>query len=96
MLWQFQMGEGGHHLSVSCQMTVSNGFSLTVWICTELDCFHWQFHVGGGHHLSLFLQMTVSNGFSLTVWKHIAVTSLSNGGEGRGEDIGQSRFVCQI
>ena len=53
------MGEGGHHLSVSHQMTVSNGFLLTVWICTELDHFHWQFHMGGGHHQSLSHQMTV-------------------------------------
>ena len=47
-------------------------------------------------------KLTVSNGFSLMVWKCIAVTFLSNsfkwgrGGEGRGEDISQSRFVCQI
>ena len=47
-------------------------------------------------------KLTVSNGFSLMVWKHIAVTFLSSSfewGEGRGgegEDISQSRFVCQI
>ena len=72
------MVEGGHHLSVSHQMTVSDGFSLMVWIYTELDRFHWQFCMGGGHHLSLSHQMTVSNGFTLTVWKHIAVTFSSS------------------
>ena len=56
----------------------------------------------GGEDITChFLVKWVSNGFSLMVWKHIAVTFLSSsfkwgGREGRGEDIGQSRFVCQI
>ena len=42
VLWQFQMG-GGHHLTFSHQLTVLNGFSLMVWMHTELTHFHWQF-----------------------------------------------------
>ena len=100
MLWQFQMGEGG----TSPVSFSSNDCFKWVFI----DCMDMHrvrsfslavLHGGGGHHLSLSHQMTISNGFSLVVWKHVAVTFLSSSfkwGEGRGEDIGQSRFICQI
>ena len=73
VLWQFQMG-GGHHLSLSHQLTVSNGFSLMAWIHTELTHFHWQFYMGGRTSPVTFLSMTVLNGFSLTVWIRAELT----------------------
>ena len=45
---------GGHHLSLSRQMTVSNGFSLTVWkhvaVTFLSSSFKWGEGRGGGGH----------------------------------------------
>ena len=101
MLWQFQMGEGGHHLSVSCQMSVSNGFSLMVWIHTELDCFHWQFHVGGRTSPVTFssndcFEWVLTDGMETRSCHFFMKQFQMRGRGGEGEDIDQSRFVCQI
>ena len=38
---------GGHHLSFSRQLTVSNGFLLMVWICAEITLCSGSFKWGG-------------------------------------------------
>ena len=73
MLWQFKMG-GGHHLSFSHQLTVSNGLSLTTLNSREITLCSGSFKWGGGHHLSFSCQLPVSNGFSWTVWIHAELT----------------------
>ena len=96
------MGEGGHHLSVSHQINCFEWVLIDGMDMHRVRSFSLAVSFGGGgHHLSLSRQMTVSNGFSLTVWKHLAVTFSSSSFKwgrrgGEGEDIGQSRFICQI
>ena len=52
---QFQMG-AGHHLSLSHQLTVSNGFSLTVWKHIAVTFLSSSFEWGGGHWTKLVCQ----------------------------------------
>ena len=57
VLWQFQMG-GGHHLSLSHQLTVSNRFSLTVWKCVAVtfssSSFEWGEDIGQSRFIWLW------------------------------------------
>ena len=102
-LWQFQMVGGSiclwclhvfsmhwYFLIFSYYLTVSNGFSLTVWKHIAVTFSSSSLKLGGTiclWHLYPYIywyflifsnKLTVSNGFSLTVWKRVAVTFSSS------------------
>ena len=75
--WQFCVG-GGHLLSFSHELTVSNGLSLTVYVCKELVLFSVSFLSAGEDIICHFHhELTVSNGLTLTVYacKELALFS---------------------
>ena len=96
-----------YFLIFSYKLTVSNGVLIGNIEKCRVHLELWQFQLGGTiclwylypyiywYFLIFSNKLTVSNGFSLMVWKCVAVTFLSSSFKW-GEDISQSRFVCQI